>query len=58
MSKGMLQRSKTKFGVATFRDCVDYNYRTISNTAAVHTADFSCYGYLGTSLKGLQRDWM
>ena len=43
-SKGVLERSKTKFSVATFRDCAAYNYRTIMDAAsAVHTCDLSCY---------------
>ncbi|EMD00208.1 hypothetical protein BAUCODRAFT_30674 [Baudoinia panamericana UAMH 10762] len=43
-SKGELNRSKTNWSVATFRDCAAYTYRTISDASAVHTADFSCYG--------------
>lgn len=43
-SKGVLQRSAKTFSVATFRDCADYNYRTVTDVAAVHTADFSVYG--------------
>ena len=42
-SKGVLRRSATKFSVATFRDCADYNYRLLDDAAAVHTADFSAY---------------
>ena len=42
-SKGSLQRSRRKFSVATFRDCADYTYRTVTDGTAVHTADFSCY---------------
>jgi putative NADH-flavin reductase len=42
-SKGTLQRSKGKFSVATFRDCADYNYRTVTDSTAVHTADLSHY---------------
>lgn len=42
-SKGVLQRSATKFSVATFCDCADYNYRLIDDATAVHTADFSAY---------------
>ena len=42
-SKGVLQRSQRKFSVATFRDCADYNYRTVTDDSAVHTADLSHY---------------
>ena len=42
-SKGILRRSPTKFSVATFRDVADYNYRAVTDPAAVHTADFSHY---------------
>ena len=42
-SKGTLQRSPTKFSVGTHIDCARYNYRTIFDDAAVHTADFSHY---------------
>ncbi|WWC65475.1 uncharacterized protein I303_108093 [Kwoniella dejecticola CBS 10117] len=44
-SKGTLQRSKTKFSMATHRDCADYSYRLMIDPArdAVHTSDFSCY---------------
>jgi uncharacterized protein YbjT (DUF2867 family) len=42
-SKGTLQRSPSKFSVGTHRDCADYNYRTLTDTAAVHTSDFSHY---------------
>ncbi len=42
-SKGMLQRSATKFSIATFADCADYNYRTIQDQTAIHTCDFSSY---------------
>ena len=42
-SKGRLHRSSRKFSVATFRDCADYNYRTVIDYAAVHTVDFSSY---------------
>lgn len=44
-SKGVLHRSAKKFSVATFRDCADYNYRTVADATAVHTADFSAYGH-------------
>ena len=42
-SKGMLQRSSTKFSIATFQDCAAYNYRTVKDATAVHTSDFSHY---------------
>lgn len=42
-SKGVLQRSNTDFSIATFRDCADYNYRTILDASAVHTSGFSSY---------------
>ena len=42
-SKGRLHRSRRKFSVATFRDCADYNYRTVIDSTAVHTVDFSRY---------------
>lgn len=42
-SKGTLQRSPMKFSVGTHIDCARYNYRTILDEAAVHTADFSHY---------------
>jgi hypothetical protein len=42
-SKGSLQRSKRNLSVATFRDCADYNYRTVTDSTAVHTADLSHY---------------
>jgi putative NADH-flavin reductase len=43
-SKGTLHRSAKRFSVATFRDCADYNYRTVTDPTAVRTADFSTYG--------------
>ena len=42
-SKGMLQRSGTEFSVATHSDCALYNYRTVMDASAIHTADFSRY---------------
>lgn len=42
-SKGTLQRSPTKFSIGTHRDCAAYNYRTLEETAAIHTSDFSHY---------------
>ena len=42
-SKGVLARSESKFSVATHRDCAAYNYRTINDLSAVHTADLSHY---------------
>jgi len=42
-SKGVLQRSKTKNGLATFADCADYNCRVIKDDSAIHTYDLSAY---------------
>ena len=42
-SKGTLERSATQFSVGTHIDCAAYNYRTIMEREAVHTADFSRY---------------
>ena len=42
-SKGILQRSKTRIGLATFGDCAAYNLRTIRDASAIHTCDLSCY---------------
>lgn len=42
-SKGTLKRSKTKFSVATFRDCAAYNFWTVGDPNAVHTSDLSSY---------------
>lgn len=42
-SKGTLQRSSSRFSLATFRDCAEYSYRTVQDDSAVHTMDFSCY---------------
>lgn len=42
-SKGVLQRSATKFSVATFVDCAAYNYRTVMDSSAIHTCDLSFY---------------
>ena len=42
-AKGVLERSKTKFSVATHSDCAAYNYRTIMDVSAVRTSDFSYY---------------
>ena len=42
-SKGTLKRSHTKFSVATFRDCAQYNYRSLSDASAIHTSDLSSY---------------
>ncbi len=43
LSKGRLERSPAKFSVATHRDCAAYNYSTVMDSSAVHTADFSRY---------------
>jgi NAD(P)-dependent dehydrogenase (short-subunit alcohol dehydrogenase family) len=45
LSKGILERSKTRFSVATHMDCAAYNYRTILEAAAVHTCDLSYYAH-------------
>ena len=42
-SKGSLKRSEKKFSLATFEDCANYNYRTITEVAAIHTYDLSYY---------------
>ena len=42
-SKGVLKRSTTKLSIATHLDCATYNYRTIRDASAVHTADLSHY---------------
>lgn len=42
-SKGVLERSRSKVSVATFRDCASYNYRLLSDPGAVHTCDLSSY---------------
>ena len=41
-SKGTLQRSASKFSVATFRDCANYNFRALQDASAIHTSDLSC----------------
>lgn len=42
-TKGALKRSTTKLSIATHLDCSTYNYRTIRDESAVHTADLSHY---------------
>ncbi len=42
-SKGILKRSKTRIGLATFKDCATYNYRTLMDASAIHTFDLSYY---------------
>ena len=42
-SKGVLARSESKFSVATHGDCAAYNYRTITDPSAIHTANLSHY---------------
>ncbi len=42
-SKGSLKRSESKFSIATFRDCAAYNFRTLTDSAAIHTCDLSFY---------------
>lgn len=41
-SKGTLERAQT-WGIGTFKDCATYNYKTVSDGAAVHTSDLSAY---------------
>ncbi len=42
-SKGTLTRSRTKMSIGNFLDCASYSYRTLTDTAAIHTCDFSYY---------------
>ena len=42
-SKGILERSKTKFNIAHFIDCATYNYHLLSDNSAIHTSDLSYY---------------
>ena len=42
-SKGVLQRSRKAFSVATFTDCAAYNFRTLMDPTAIHTCDLSAY---------------
>jgi uncharacterized protein len=42
-AKGVLERSRRKVSVATFRDCASYNYRLLSDPTAIHTCDLSSY---------------
>lgn len=42
-SKGTLERSPKRLSIATFQDCAAYSYRLLSDDAAVHTCDLSCY---------------
>ena len=42
-SKGVLERSSSNVSVSTFSDCASYNYRLLSDPAAIHTSDFSSY---------------
>jgi hypothetical protein len=42
-AKGILKRSKTQIGLATFKDCAAYNYRTLMDPSAIRTYDLSCY---------------
>jgi nucleoside-diphosphate-sugar epimerase len=42
-SKGVLERSSSHLSVGTFRDCASYNYRLVSDPAAIHTSDLSSY---------------
>ncbi len=42
-SKGTLERSKTRFSVATHGDCAAYNHRMLTDPFAIHTSDLSHY---------------
>lgn len=42
-SKGILRRSESKFSVATHEDCAAYNFRTLTDSFAMHTCHLSCY---------------
>ena len=42
-SKGVLQRSASKFSVATHIDCAAYNLGILADSSAIHTSDFSRY---------------
>ncbi len=42
-TRGVLQRSDRRSSIATFRDCGEYNYRTVMDPAAVHTCSMSRY---------------
>jgi hypothetical protein len=42
-TKGVLERSNTKFSIATHVDCARYSYEVIKDPGAVHTSDFSHY---------------
>lgn len=42
-TKGILQRDRTKFSLATFEDCAAYNYRLLKDDSAIHTCDLSYY---------------
>ena len=42
-SKGTLKRSESKFSIATFCDCAAYNFRTLTDSSAIHTCDLSFY---------------
>ncbi|KQO61552.1 NAD(P)-dependent oxidoreductase [Curtobacterium sp. Leaf261] len=49
-SKGVLHRSTKSPSIATFRDCAEYDLRTVLDASAVHTCDFSSYRAAGTPL--------
>lgn len=44
-TKGVLERSMTKFSIGTHIDCAAYNYCTIMDTSAIHMSDLSYYSY-------------
>ena len=43
LSKGILNRSASKFSIGTFYDCALYSYRLAYDESAVHTCDYSTY---------------
>lgn len=51
-SKGVLQRSASGISIATFQDCAAYNYRTLTDSAAIHTCDFSHFRKGLTAIRG------
>lgn len=48
-SKGVLERSSRSPSIATFGDCAAYDYRLLSDPAAVHTCDVSSYARGGSA---------
>ena len=39
----LLKRSNTKFSLASFEDCANYNYRLLTDNLAIHSYNLSCY---------------